>query len=228
MSDVFIFLLVISSAFSGWIIKDSLKRGKLEWAYALLSFIFWWVCLPFYLAGRKLLPGETREGGYGWNACKYFMLTWSALLGFCMMAGMMAVSNRLDGREMSDAQSAGAAIGVGLGMGIYFCLWIGVIIPVGIIGLLLKKNTVVEKGEEPGNQPAAVSAPAPTPPANTSAHTPPPAPNILISVARRGETIGTYDPFTFGRLVASGELHPTDHYWKPGMAKWDLVLNYRG
>lgn len=229
--EAFILLLVISAAFSGWIIKDSLKRGKLAWGYALLSFIFWWVCLPFYLAGRKLLPGETREGGYGWNACKYFMLTWSALLGFCMVAGMMAVSNRLDGREMSDAQSAGAAIGVGLGMGIYFCLWIGVIIPVGIIGLLLKKNSVVEKGDDAApqaTQPAQSSRPAAPSTAAPSAHTPPPAPNILISVARRGETIGTYDPFTFGKLVASGEIHPTDHYWKQGMAKWDIVLNYRG
>jgi len=235
MADAFIILLVISAAFSGWIVMDSLKRGKLEWAYAILSFIFWWVCLPFYLAGRKLLPGETREGGYGWNACKYFMLTWSALLGFCLIAGMMAVSNRLDGREMNDAQSTGAVIGVGLGMGIYFCLWIGVIIPVGIIGLLLKKNTVVEKGDVTGSPlvqatsptPSAPSSPA-SPPAPAAPSVPAPVQSVQFSVARQGATIGTFDGLTFRKMIASGEILATDHYWKQGMAGWDLVDNYRG
>lgn len=221
--------LFVAFGVATWTIMDSRKRGKFAWGYAIGSaLLLWWACLPFYLAGRKLLPGETREGGYGWNACKFFMLTWSALLGYCMILGMMAISEQLDGRAMSGAQSAGAAIGVGLGMGIYFCLWIGVIIPAGIIGLLLKKNSIVEKGDAAASQPTQASTPVSPPAAPSQAHTPPPAPNILISVARRGETIGTYDPFTFGKLVASGEIHPTDHYWKQGMAKWDIVLNYRG
>ena len=224
------FQFIISTGFTVWVVKDSLKRGKLAWGYAIFSFILlWWACLPFYLAGRKLLPGETREGGYGWNAAKYFMLLWSLLIGLCFVGGMMNVSEHLSDRELNDAQTAGAAIGVGLGMGMFFCLWIGVMIPAAIIGLLLKKNTIVEKGDEVTVQqaPAPAQVQVAKPPAPPVAPTPLPPPPVQISVARQGKTIGTYDAFTFGKLVASGEIHATDHYWKQGMAGWELVCNYR-
>jgi hypothetical protein len=225
----------IAIGFAIWTIIDSRKRGKLAWGYAIGSaLLLWWIVLPFYFAGRKLLPGETREGGYGWNACKFFLLFWSLLLGYCLVLGMVSVTEHLEGRQMSAASEAGAAIGVGLGLGMYFCLWIGVAIPSLVIGLLLKKNSIVEKGGEADSQPAAATAPVSNPvarpsapPAPPAAPMPPPAPPVQISVARQGKTIGTYDAFTFGKLVASGEIHATDHYWKQGMAGWELVCKYR-
>ena len=217
----------IAIGFAIWTIIDSRKRGKLAWGYAIGSaLLLWWIVLPFYFAGRKLLPGETREGGYGWNACKFFLLFWSLLLGYCLALGMVNVSEHLEGRQMSAASEAGAAIGVGLGLGMYFCLWVGVAIPTLVIGLLLKKSSVVEKGDDAS---APIAPPvAPNPPAPDAPLAPAPVQGIQFSVARQGKTIGTFDGLTFRKMIASGEILLTDHYWKQGMAGWDLVDNYRG
>lgn len=216
----------VATVFTIWVVKDSLKRQKLAWGYAILSFLWmWWICLPFYFAGRKLLPGETREGGYGWNVCKFFLLLWSFLLGYCLLGGIMNMSEHVSGREMSDAAAAGAAIGASIGVGMFFCLWIGVAIPTLVIGLLLKKNSVVETG-------LAEIAPATPPPANSvsvanAGPTTAPQSEVSISVARQGQTIGSFDLKSFKQNVAAGMLLPTDHYWKNGMAAWELIANYR-
>lgn len=216
----------VATCFTIWVVMDSLKRKSLAWGYAIFSFLWmWWICLPFYFAGRKLLPGETREGGYAWNVSKSFLLLWSFLLGYCMLAGMINVSDHLGGREMSDAAQAGAAIGVGIGLGMFFCLWIGVAIPVLVIGLLLKKNTIVEAG-----LPAAptTSPVIPPPPRNvTIAPVTPPQTSVLIFVARQGKNIGSFDIASFKQNVAAGMLLPTDHYWKNGMAEWKSVSDFQ-
>jgi hypothetical protein len=209
---------VVATAFTVWVVVDSLKRKKLAWGYAVFSFLLmWWICLPFYFAGRKLLPGETREGGYGWNVCKFFLLLWTVLLGYCLIGGIINVSENLDGRQMSDAAAAGAAIGVGLGLGMFFCLYIGVAIPVLITGLLLKKSSVIETG----TQVAAATTHITAAPAGPSG-------GARISVARQGKNLGNFEESTFRQNVASGLILPSDHYWKKGMAGWELVSNYRG
>jgi hypothetical protein len=216
---------LIATGFAIWVIIDSLKRGKLAWVHAIISFLWMWCfCLPFYFAGRKLLPGETREGGYWWNVCKFFLLLWSFLLGYCLVGGMVNVSNHLDGKEMDQWQSAGATIGVGLGLGMFFCLWVGVALPVFVIGLLLKKNTVVEKGEailsqNPVNN--TFNSPQSQPVVN-------PASSVTIHIARQGKIIGYYDLNTFKQMVQAGAILPTDNYWIKGTANWDIVSNFRG
>lgn len=222
-SDILVLHFLISGGFAIWVTMDSKKRGKLEWSHAILSFILlWWACLPFYLAGRKLLAGETREGGYGWNVCKYFILFWSLLLGYCFLGGMVNLSDHLSQKEMNDTQTAGAAIAIGLGSGMFFCLWIGVAIPVGIIGLLLKKNSVIETGNQQGAlTPAVQSIPAlPVRPSVSN--------EVTVLVARQGKNIGSFDLNAFKQNVAAGLIIPSDHYWIQGMAGWDLVSNFRG
>jgi hypothetical protein len=222
-SDILVLHFLISGGFAIWVTMDSKKRGKLEWSHAILSFfLLWWACLPFYLAGRKLLAGETREGGYGWNVCKYFILFWSLLLGYCFLGGMVNLSDHLSQKEMNDTQTAGAAIAIGLGSGMFFCLWIGVAIPVGIIGLLLKKNSVVETGNSQGAQTPGVQA-IPALPVRPSAPT-----EVTVLVARQGKNIGSFDLNAFKQNVAAGLIVPSDHYWTQGMAGWDLVSNFRG
>jgi hypothetical protein len=219
--------VVVATAFTIWVVVDSLKRKKLAWGYAIFSFLWmWWICLPFYFAGRKLLPGETREGGYGWNVCKFFMLLWTFLLGYCLLGGMMNVSEQVSGKEMSNAAAAGTAIGVGLGVGMFFCLYIGVAIPVIITGLLLKKNSVIETGTPVAATPTATPAPA-RPAAATPSAPVAQTGEVSISVSRQGQNIGTFDAGTFKQKVASGSILPSDHYWKKGMAGWELVSNYR-
>jgi hypothetical protein len=217
--------IFVATCFTVWVVVDSLKRKSLAWGYAILSFVWLWCfSLPFYFAGRKLLPGETREGGYAWNVCKSFLLLWSFLLGYCLLAGMVNVSDHLGGQEMSDAAAAGAAIGAGIGVGLFFCLWIGVAIPTLVIGLLLKKNSIVETGlpVAPTTSPAL-----PHPPRDVAiAQATTPQTAVLISVARQGKTIGSFDIASFKQNIAAGMLLPTDHYWKNGMAEWKLVADY--
>ncbi len=216
--------VVVASAFTIWVVVDSLKRNKLAWGYAIFSFLWmWFICLPFYFAGRPLKAGETREGGYGWNVCKYFLLLWTFLLGYCLLFGMASVSESLEGKEMGAAESAGAAIGVGLGLGMFFCLYVGVAIPVIITGLLLKKNSVIETGSAQAGGAPPLKMPAfsqPAAPAGTAIAT--------ISVARQGQNIGSFDLGSFKQNIASGVILPTDHYWSKGMAGWELVSNFRG
>lgn len=221
---------LVATAFTIWVIIDSLKRKKLAWGYAIFSFLWmWWICLPFYFAGRRLLPGETREGGYGWNVCKFFMLLWTFLLAYCLIGGILNVSDGLEGKQMGDIETAGTAIGVGLGLGFFFCLYVGVAIPVIITGVLLKKNTVVETGSNAAPAPAATYvptvAPLPAPAAQPASVT---SGNVIVSVARQGSNLGNYELTTFKQNVASGLILPTDHYWIKGMSAWDLVSNFKG
>jgi hypothetical protein len=217
---------VVSTAFAIWIIVDSHKRKKLAWAHAIISFfLMWWICLPFYIAGRPLKPGETREGGYAWNVCKFFMLGWTLLLAYCLLIGMVNVSNSLSNRDMGNAYaSAGAALGVGVGLGFFFCLYVGVAIPVIITGLLLKKNLTETGASAAGYTPPVQATPIQT--ANTSSGATV-GESVSISVARNGQNIGTFDVNTFKQHVASGLILPTDHYWIKGMAAWALVSTYR-
>ncbi len=217
---------VVSTAFAIWVVVDSLKRKKLAWAHAIISFFWmWWICLPFYFAGRPLKPGETREGGYAWNVCKFFMLLWTFLLAYCLLGGMVNVSNSLEGRDMGAAESAGAAIGVGLGLGFFFCLYVGVAIPVIITGLLLKKNVTETGASAQASVPPVRAAPIQTNSASSGAAV---GGSGSISVARNGQNIGTFDVNTFKQNVASGSILPTDHYWIKGMAAWAPVSTYRG
>ncbi len=217
---------VVSTAFAIWVVVDSLKRKKLAWAHAIISFFWmWWICLPFYFAGRPLKPGETREGGYAWNVCKFFMLLWTFLLAYCLLGGMVNVSNSLEGREMGAAESAGAAIGVGLGLGFFFCLYVGVAIPVIITGLLLKKNVTETGASAQASVSPVRAAPIQTNSASSGAAV---GGSGSISVARNGQNIGTFDVNTFKQNVASGSILPTDHYWIKGMAAWAPVSTYRG
>ena len=225
--------VVIASAFTIWVIVDSLKRKKLAWGHAIISFLWmWWICLPFYFAGRKLLPGETREGGYGWNVCKFFMLLWTFLLAYCLLGGMVNLSSSLEGKEMGTVESAGTAIGVGIGVGFFFCLYVGVAIPVLITGLLLKKNSEVERGQTATPSPttgipAASARPvAPATPSDPAAAAS--AATVSISVARSGQNIGNFDLISCKQKSASGEILANDHYWKQGMAGWELVSNFKG
>lgn len=47
-----------------------------------------------------------------------------------------------------------------------------------------------------------------------------PKPISNYQVAREGEVLGVYDEDSLPKLLRSGELKITDHYWREGMAEW--------
>ena len=45
----------------------------------------------------------------------------------------------------------------------------------------------------------------------------------MISVSRNGEEIGAWPEAEVRRLYARGDLLPTDHFWREGMAEWQVL-----
>jgi hypothetical protein len=46
---------------------------------------------------------------------------------------------------------------------------------------------------------------------------------LLVKISRDGKEIGTYEAKEAVRLLVSGALRETDHYWHEGMTSWALV-----
>jgi hypothetical protein len=129
-----------------WVFFDARSRKmdlSLLWAIGTaLLMIF---VIPFYLATRPLKDGEVREGGTSWNVIKSFALFWTLLMFVAGVSGMMVASNFFN-RTDSGAEQFGAAIGTAIGMGMIIGLWFAVMVCALVIGLFLKKSSIVEKG----------------------------------------------------------------------------------
>ena len=61
------------------------------------------------------------------------------------VAGMMEAGDAVN-KASSSAEQAGAAIGTVIGIGMILGLWFFVIVGALVIGLFLKKSSIVEKG----------------------------------------------------------------------------------
>lgn len=101
--------------------------------------------LPVYFAKRNLQAGEVREGGTGWNVIKNFALFWTLTVAVGVVAGMVNAGQVAD-RATTQAQKAGAALGATLSMGMILVLWFLVLAAALILGLFLKKSSIVEHG----------------------------------------------------------------------------------
>ena len=60
---------------------------------------------------------------------------------------------------------------------------------------------------------------------NQQQNMPPPPPQIQFSVAVNGQTAGPFNLQQMQQMVQSGQLTPSTHVWKQGMASWDLAGN---
>lgn len=132
--------------FAIWVFFDSKNRrtgkGALWAVGALFAGV---VVLPIYFAKRNLYAGEVREGGTGWNAVKIFALYWTLTMAVYGFAGM-GVASRAVSDASSSAEQAGATIGSMLGLGLLMGVWFAVLVGSLVIGLFLKKSSVVENG----------------------------------------------------------------------------------
>jgi len=62
--------------------------------------------------------------------------------------------------------------------------------------------------------------PQPNPPQMANPQRPHPNPIADHQVSRNGKMLGTHTEADLRALLASGHYHPSDFYWKPGMAAW--------
>jgi hypothetical protein len=137
------FILYIAIAI--WLFLDAKKRKYNGIPWAAFTAILGPLVVPFYFAKRPLKDGEVREGGFAWNVLKYFAIFWTITMAIGFFAGMANASKETSG-YMTDAEKAGAGIGMAIGGAMIFFLWFIVLAGALIFGFFLKKSSVIERG----------------------------------------------------------------------------------
>lgn len=69
-----------------WVAWDSRSRKGAGLFWTAVVFVLGPLLVPFYLAARPLLPGETRRGSFWWNAVWNFERLFAALAALASMA----------------------------------------------------------------------------------------------------------------------------------------------
>jgi 4-amino-4-deoxy-L-arabinose transferase-like glycosyltransferase len=140
------FYWVLNIAIALWVFFDARSRKvdqPVLWAIGTCLLMI--IVIPFYFAKRSLKDGEVREGGTGWNVTKYFAIFWTLFMFVNGVSSLMAVSD-VANKSSSGTEQAGGVIGTFMGMGVNLGLWFIVIAGALVIGLFLKKSSIVEKG----------------------------------------------------------------------------------
>jgi hypothetical protein len=140
--------LIVAALFvhAVWVFFDAHKRRRHTLGqaagWALGTLVLWLFVVPLYFAQRHLRAGETREGGDGWNYLKTLALLWTIVMLAVGAHHILAASEVASTAHTSAAQ-AGAAIGVTLGFGVG---WFFPVLGALLLGLVLKKSSIVERG----------------------------------------------------------------------------------
>jgi len=137
--------LILSAVFALWVLVDARGRMNNVLGWPIATFLLGPLMLPVYVAKRNLKGGEVREGGTAWNIMKNFALFWTVFMVVVGIQGIIGVSD-IAQQSTTSAEQTGVAIGATLGLGMIFFLWLLVIIAALVLGLFLKKSTMVEKG----------------------------------------------------------------------------------
>jgi hypothetical protein len=137
---------VLNLVIAIWVFSDARSRkvdNPIGWSLGcvLLMIVF----LPYYFAKRNLKPGEVREGGTAWNVLKSFSLFWTLMMGVAGIAAIFAAGKVVNSAS-SGAEQTGAAIGTMLGMGMIGTLWFVILLAALVLGMFLKKSSIVEQG----------------------------------------------------------------------------------
>ncbi len=83
---------------------------------------------------RVVVPSESRMA----KVAKWVVIGWSLFCLLGIIVGLVNAGSSLD-RSYGDTESAGAAIGIGCGMGIYLVIWAAIAGPALLIWLLSRK-----------------------------------------------------------------------------------------
>jgi hypothetical protein len=137
---------LLDFAIGAWVYFDA-KSRKIDQPilWAIGSVFLWIIVVPFYFAKRPLKSGEVREGGTAWNVIKSFAIFWTLLMFIIGVSGMMFVGDFISNPH-SEAEQFGAAFGTAIGMSMLMGLWFFVMVGALVIGLFVKKTSIIEKG----------------------------------------------------------------------------------
>ncbi len=130
-----------------WVGFDASRRNlgavkAILWAIG--TFLLGVIVAPIYLAKRPLKANQVREGGFAWNVLKNFALTWTILM---VAISISAIGAAVGGTNVtSDAEAAGAAIGVSIVVVILAVVWFFPMVGAIVLGFFLKNSAIVERG----------------------------------------------------------------------------------
>ena len=130
---------------AAWVLYDGFTRKINPIVWALGTFVLGPIVLPFYFAKRPLKDGEIREGGTGWNVLRNFALAWTLVMAVAAFAGLFNAGEASQGLK-SDAEKVGAGLGIVVGMGLLGALWFFPMVGALLLGLFLKKSSIIERG----------------------------------------------------------------------------------
>ncbi len=157
--DPIIVLLVVGSAI--WVYFDAknigasrekrggfLAMGPVGWALCVA--LLWIIAFPLYLfqrsgikaaaTGDNISAGSSDVPQTGLNrACKYIAIIWTFVCGFGLIFGIFSASG-MNIDTSNEWETAGAAIGVTMGVGFWFFIWLVIAVPALIVFLVTKKS----------------------------------------------------------------------------------------
>jgi antitoxin component YwqK of YwqJK toxin-antitoxin module/ribosomal protein L32 len=143
--------LIIAALFlhAVWVFFDAHKRRRHTLGeaagWALGTLVLWLFVVPLYFAQRHLRAGETREGGDGWNYLKTLAVLWTIVM-LAVGAHYILAASEVASTAHTGAAQAGAAIGTILSVGLLAAVWFFPVMGAILLGLVLKKASIVEKG----------------------------------------------------------------------------------
>jgi len=140
-----VWYIILYTVFAIWVFIDALGRKAKSVPWAIGTFFLGPVILPIYIAKRPLKSGEIREGGTAWNILKNFAIFWTILMAVAFIWGMVATSVNIPMLQ-SEAEKAGFAIGTTIGLTMIGALWFFPFTATVVLGLILKKSSIIEKG----------------------------------------------------------------------------------
>ena len=127
---------IVCAAYCFWDANE--RRMKNPWLWSVFGFFCNFFAMAILHGQRWLKAGEARSGGRGWDSCRWFAIFSTPFFFFTGLAGLFSASQGVD--VSSEAAKAGAAVGMTLGIGMIFFLWIFVMIASILFGFLLKKD----------------------------------------------------------------------------------------
>ena len=133
--------LTISLALAVWVGRDASRRQTqtAPFLWALGVFLFWLLFFPLYLAKRPLKAGEVRSGGRGWNFMKNLAIAVTVYVPVVVILGLSDVAAQATSVE----EAVALVVIFVLLMGLVWVIFAGGVL---LIGLILKKSSVIERG----------------------------------------------------------------------------------
>ena len=133
--------LIISLVLAVWVGRDAGRRqthtSPFLWGFGV--FLFWTLFFPLYLAKRPLKAGEVRSGGRGWNFMKNLAIVVTAYVPVAVVLGLSDAVAQVTSAEEAVALVAIFILLVGL-------MWLVFAGGILLIGLIIKKSSVIERG----------------------------------------------------------------------------------